>query len=535
LKNFLILLALVVTPFSSFSQNAPAKAWDRIIGGVDSDLVGGLMQTPDGGYILGSYSKSGIGGDKTQAGRGMEDYWVVKVNANGIKTWDKTFGGNSWDYLSCIQPTSDGGYIMGGTSLSDANGDKTGARKGNSDIWIIKLDANGNKVWDKTIGGDLGDGIDDIQQTSDGGYILGGSSVSSISFDKSQPNRGANTTDDYWIIKLDALGNKLWDKTLGGSGDDNLRSVKQTLDGGYILGGESESGISGEKTAACRGLYDYWIVKVDGSGNKQWDKTFGGNINEKFTEVQQTADGGYIVGGYSPSPISGEKSEPSLGSEDLWILKLDSFGNKVWDKTIGTSDYDWLYSLQQTQDGGYILGSRTESGISGHKTEPNRGLDGEDFWLVKLNAAGNKLWDKAFGGNYSDILINMRQTTDGGFIMAGNIYYSSGGDVTGTRKGGTDLWLVKTTADPLGMPEFNDLRQIQVYPNPSNGELYIAFLGNFTGNSLITITDLLGRKILERSVTTTQTASLQLPEAKGIYMLQIADKQGCITKRIIVE
>ena len=131
-----------------YAQKTPVKAWDQIIGGTNSDLVGGLMQTPDGGYILGSYSKSGIGGDKSQANRGQEDYWIIKLNANGIKMWDKTYGGSSWDYLSCLIPTADGGYLVGGTSLSGITGDKTQAFKGMSDMWVLKLDANGSKIWD---------------------------------------------------------------------------------------------------------------------------------------------------------------------------------------------------------------------------------------------------------------------------------------------------------------------------------------------------------------------------------------------------
>ena len=517
-----------------YAQKTPVKAWDQIIGGTNSDLVGGLMQTPDGGYILGSYSKSGIGGDKSQANRGQEDYWIIKLNANGIKMWDKTYGGSSWDYLSCLIPTADGGYLVGGTSLSGITGDKTQAFKGMSEMWVLKLDANGNKIWDKTIGGNRGDGIYAMLQTPDGGFLLGGSSYSDVGLDKSQPNRGPNNTDDFWLVKLDAQGNKLWDKTLGGSDADILRTMEPTTDGGYILGGGTESGISGEKSEAARGQEDYWVVKVDAMGNKQWDKTFGGSGNDSFAEVRQTSDGGYIVGGYSRSPLGADKSEPSLGNDDAWILKLDSAGNKIWDKTIGAAGYDWLYSLQQTQDGGFILGIRSDSGIGGHKTEPNKGTS-DDYWLVKLDATGSKRWDKSFGGNYSDILINMSQTTDGGYIMAGNIYYSTGGDVTGTSKGSNDLWLVKTTADPLGMPEMKDVSRFVVYPNPGQGKFQVAFNGWNAEQITLTVSDILGRRILVQQVPSTQIATLQLPPTKGIYLLQVTHKQGSITKRIVVE
>lgn len=534
LPGCLVLASLLLGPVGLLAQKTPQKAWDRVLGGTASDLVGALVQTPDGGYLLGSYSGSGIGGDKTHANRGQEDYWIIKLNANGVKMWDRSYGGSNWDYLSCFIPTADGGYLIGGTSLSGITGDKTEAFKGASDMWVLKLDASGNKVWDKTLGGNRGDGIEAMLQTPDGGFLLGGSSHSDVGQDKTQSNRGPNNTDDFWLVRLDAQGNKLWDRTLGGSGADALRTMEPTADGGYILGGDTESGVSGEKSEAGRGLKDYWIVKVDALGNKQWDRTFGGNGTDTFAEVHQTADGGYLAGGYSRSPASGDKSEPSLGTDDAWILRLDGAGNKLWDKTIGAAGYDWLYALQETQDGGIILGIRTDSGIGGHKTEPNKGTS-NDFWLVKLDAAGNKLWDKAFGGSYSDILINMSQTTDGGYIMAGNIYQSTGGDITGTIKGSNDLWLVKTTADPLGRPELKDLSRMAVFPNPGNGTFQIRFTGWKESQVTLEVTDLLGRRILQQSVSAIETTTFRLPPVKGVYLLQATHKQGRLTKRIVVE
>jgi hypothetical protein len=169
---------------------------------------------------------------------------------------------------------------------------------------------------------------------------------------------------------------KQWDKRFGGTDWDELWSIQQTTDGGYILGGYSNSGIGDDKTEDSRGIDDYWVVKTDATGNKQWDKRFGGTDYDELLSIQQTKDGGYILGGQSSSGIGGDKTEDSRGGEDYWIVKTDADGNKQWDKRFGGTDDDRLYSIQQTKDGGYILGGESISGIGGDKTEDRRGDEG---------------------------------------------------------------------------------------------------------------------------------------------------------------
>src|SRR5688572_2322745 len=443
-KNWLrcgLLTAFVCSlALSLQAQNGPAVQWDKTIGGSIRDELYSMQQTSDGGYILGGTSSSGISGDKSQACQGFSDYWVVKLDANGFKMWDKTFGGDTTDMFVSLQQTADGGYILGGYSLSGISGDKSQASRGDRDYWVVKLDASGNKMWDKTLGGSQWDEFYSLQQTSDGGYILGGGSGSPISGDKSQAPQH-NWFWDYWIVKLDANGNKLWDKTIGGNnGNDILHTVQQTPDGGYILGGESQSGIGGHKSQASRGAFDYWVVKLDASGNKLWDKAFGGSTPDQLQTLQQTSDGGYILGGYSSSPISGEKSQACQGNSDYWVVKIDAIGNKMWDKTFGGNNIDWLYSVQQTSDGGYILGGTSQSPISGHKSQASQG--NFDYWLVKLDASGNKMWDKTIGGNGTDWLFSLQQTSDGGYFMGGMSNSGISGDKSKPSLA-IDFWVVK--------------------------------------------------------------------------------------------
>ena len=373
---------LLFLPLCLFSQ-APTIQWDKTIGGSSDDYLFSLRQTSEGGYILGGYSNSPISGDKSENSKGANDYWVVKLDANGTKQWDKTIGGNDRDDLQSIQQTSDGGYILGGYSFSGVSGDKTEGSKGFLDYWVVKLDANGTKQWDKTIGGWRTDHLSDLQQTSDGGYILGGFSDSPVSGDKT--DHSSEGLMDYWVVKLNADGTKQWDKTIGGNNTDVLSRLQQTSDGGYILGGYSHSNISGDKTENSNGNHDFWVVKLDANGTKQWDKTIGGDSYDALKAMRKTIDGGYILGGKSLSSVSGDKTENSKGDFDYWMVKLDANGTKLWDKTVGGNSGDQLYDLQQTSDGGCLLGGPSFSPASGDKTEDSKGHT--DYWVVKLFAA----------------------------------------------------------------------------------------------------------------------------------------------------
>lgn len=417
---------------------APGIQWQNTISGGSSDYLKSVKQTTDGGYILGGYSNSGISGDKTEPTLGYHDYWVVKLDAAGSIQWQNTIGGSGFDYLESVQETTDGGFILAGYSNSGISGDKTELCQGGDDYWVIKLDASGSIQWQNNIGGSNYDYLYSIQQTTDGGYVLGGSSNSGISGDKTESTRG---NFDIWVVKLNAAGNVLWQNDIGGSNEDYLFSIQQTTDDGYILGGHSISGISGDKTEACQGLEDYWVLKLDAAGNIQWQNTIGGNNSDLLNSIQQTTDGGYVLGGYSSSSISGDKTEPLQGSADLWVVKLDATGNIQWQNDIGGSSTDRLISIQQTTDGGYILGGFSNSGISGDKTEACQG--NYDYWVVKLDATGSIHWQSDIGGSDEDRLYSIHQTADGGYIMGGYSVSPISGDKTEPPLGYHDYWVVK--------------------------------------------------------------------------------------------
>ncbi len=250
---------------------------------------------------------------------------LANVNAQAPEIeWQNTIGGNNSDYPEAMFHTSDNGLIIGGNTFSGISGDKTEATFGMGDFWIVKTDENGLIEWQNTIGGAGLENFYSLMQTTDGGYIIGGESSSGISGDKTESQIGYS---DYWIIKLDVSGNIVWQNTIGGTGFNNLRAVEQTFDGGFIAGGFSTSGVSGDKTEASYGSYDYWILKLDPLGNIEWQNTIGGSSADYLSEIHQLADGGYIVGGYSGSGISGDKTEICNGLHDYWIVRLDNMGN----------------------------------------------------------------------------------------------------------------------------------------------------------------------------------------------------------------
>jgi hypothetical protein len=494
----------------------PTKEWDRTIGGNDYDNIEAIHQTADGGYIMGGTSYSGSGGDKTENSVGQPDYWVVKLNAAGVKEWDKTLGGNYLEYFESIQQTDDGGYIVGGASGSDASGDKSKANRGAVDFWVVKLNATGNIEWESTLGGTGSDYLYSVRQTADGGFILGGFSDSDASGEKTENGKGSN---DYWIVKLDAAGVKEWDKTLGASNGEFLYSVEQTTDEGYILGGWSTSDASGDKSENAKGVSDFWVVKLDAARNIVWEKTIGGNDLEWLNYLEQTADGGYVMGGPSASDAGGDKTENSRGGfTDYWVVKLAADGTKEWDKTIGGSGYDILLALKQAPDGSYILGGSSDSDAGGDKTENAKGA-----WLVKLSSTGNKLWDKTFSGGAS--IMALDATHDGGYILGITSQANAGGEKSENSKGLVDYWVIKLRG--ISPPPPPGSCNLALTTKVIQAEAWYGLNGPFIGAGAIDLTATGGTAPYTyrwNAGVSSQDLGLASP---GYYNVTVTDANGC--------
>jgi hypothetical protein len=333
--RMLLLFAVVFTTLAfvsvgGASRTPPEEAWNKAVGGTEwDDGANHVQQTADGGYILAGYTRSYIAGDR--------NFWLVKTDSEGTKQWDRTFGRTEWDEANYVQQTSDGGYILAGYTRS------YGA--GSWDFWLVKTDSEGIKQWDRIFGATEFNYAYAVQQTSDDGYILAGWTKSYSAGDV-----------DFWLVKTDSRGTTQWDQTFRGTDSDMAKCVQQTSDGGYILVGETRSYGAGNA--------DFWLVKTDSEGNKEWDKTFGGGDQDSAHYVQQTSDGGYVLAG-------------STRNVDFWLVKTDSEGNKEWDKTFGGANADHVYSVQQTSDDSYILAGCTKSYSAGE-------YDAYDVWLIKV-------------------------------------------------------------------------------------------------------------------------------------------------------
>jgi len=524
MKNLSFLL-LTFLAINFINAQAPSIDWQNTIGGNDTDVVQKVEQTSDGGYIIAGISNSDISGDKTENSIGSNDYWVVKLNTSGEIEWQNTIGGNNSDALRSINQTIDGGYILGGTSDSDISGDKTENSYGQQDYWVVKLNSLGVIEWDKTFGGLFQDFLYSISQTSDGEYILGGFSSSPISGNKTEDTNGLN---DYWIIKIDSSGNILWQNSIGGSNQDRLFSIVQTTDAGYFIGGYSISDISGDKTENSNGGFDYWVVKLNLLGEIEWQNTIGGDSSDFLTTIEQTIDGGYILAGESDSNISGDKTENNNGSTDYWIVKLNSLGEIEWQNTIGGDSIEDLDfgTIFQTNDGGYFLSGMSLSDISGDKTENSRG--GFDYWVLKLDETGIIVWQKTIGGSEDDFWPISFQTNDGGFVISGSSLSDISGDKTENSNGGWDYWIVKLDPEELSVQE-NSISPLVLSPNPVDNILDIEYSSNIEKVIIYTIS---GAKVLE--IENLKILAVDLSQlTSGSYIIKLISAEKTFIKKFI--
>jgi uncharacterized delta-60 repeat protein len=271
-----------------------AVAWQKAYGGSDYDSAECIEQTSDGGYI--------VAGETRSTSAGYADFWVLKLDSGGSVTWQKVYGGNSWDTACSVRQTSDGGYIVAGET------DSFGVDSG--DFWVLKLTSDGAVAWQKAYGGGENDEAYSVHETSNGGYIVAGETASF----------GAGLYD-AWVLGLSSDGSVIWQKTYGGGNYDHAHSVQQTSDGGYIVSGCTRS--------FGQSYYDVWVLKLETTGWVTWQKTYGGSNWDDAYSIQQTSDGGYVMAGFTYSF--------GAGSGDAWLVKLGVGGDIVWDAGSGAS------------------------------------------------------------------------------------------------------------------------------------------------------------------------------------------------------
>lgn len=464
-----------------------------------------------------------------------------------------------------ILATSDNGYMVLSTKYTNCK--------------LVKLDNNGNVIWERSIGGSSIEDAVDIKQTNDGGYILIASTQSNdgdVSGHHGLPF-GSNT-QDVWVVKLNNLGIIQWQKCFGGTSADLGRTIIQTTDGGYIFASDSES-INGDLNGlSCGGNNDYWIVKIDAFGTIEWQKCYGGTLYEYPIEIIQAVDGGYIVAGHSNSTNGYVTSY--YGNYDFWIVKINNLGTLEWQKSFGGQYMDLITGIVQTLDGGYIVGGGTSVGNSGDFSY------GGAWRFIKLNSSGNIIWNKSlpsrwgtqfsqmkinpsndhisiigsdytyasqyntnieidhldqngnliskytFGGTAEDFGTSVDFTSDNGLIILCDARSTNGDIISSDPSNFNKVWIAKISPQILATENFIYSNKVNLYPNPVKDLLYISLL-NFD-ISKIEIYDNLGRLVVKELYDNNEINLSHLKS--GIYFVNFINKNGeVVTKKIFKE
>ncbi|MEP1488931.1 MAG: hypothetical protein ABJK28_10935 [Algibacter sp.] len=407
----------------------------QTFGGSLNDSGKSIVNAIDGGYVILGHTQS-TDGDVLNKQNNSFDYWLLKFDSESNLQWQKTYGGTDDDRGNSIIQTNDGGYAMLGYSQSN-DGDVS-ENNGFNDFWISKLNASGDILWQKTFGFSGADTGISIIQTHDNGFLLSG--ILDVSASGGQGNSKSSSTKhaggDYWIIKLNADGTKEWSQFYGGTFTDTPNGTIQTTDNSYIIVGSSDSDdidINNNK-----GSDDFWVVKISETGRLIWEKSFGGSQIDEAYAITNSADGNYIIVGDTRSNDSDITN--NKGAADLWLIKITTDGTLIWEKTFGGTSFDAGRSIFKTQDNGFIISGNSRS-TDDDDVSSNNGQN--DAWILKVDTNANLKWQKTIGGFNIDLAFDSVQLSNGDIITTGE---TSSGDLDIIEnKGFTDLLIIKTT------------------------------------------------------------------------------------------
>lgn len=491
---------------SSFTFGQPPIEWRQSAGSGYEEFAYSMDRTLDDGYVFAGWSINPVS-------HGGRDYQVTKVDNKGKVQWQRWYGGTFHDEAKCIRSTSDGGYIVAGYSSSN-DSDVTG-HHGNvpiGDCWIIKIDSSGNLLWQKSVGGSQEDAAVSICEASDGGYVFVGTTASSANGDISDSLK----YQSMLFVKLSSKGALEWVRTLSPFGGQRAFCIEPTSDNGFIVTGES----AGSNNDAV-------VLKLNNVGDTLWARKYGGGLYDYLFSVKQTADSGYICAGHSSSSdrdLSHNFGQPGSATYDAWFLRLDANGDRIWSRSYGGFDQDFISSIKLTPDGGFIAAGETSSAADDIKGY--HGPEGSDGWIVKLNADGDLEWNRAYGGSSRDHAYDIVGSEDGGYVFLGSTF-SFNGDNLGFAE--TYLWLVKLGVES-GVEHYSAFSitapiEIDQATNTliTNDVLTLSCKINTPGTFSFSITDLQGKviKLIEHVVIPDDDyrLSVNLSElASGFYV-----------------
>ncbi|MEM8764606.1 MAG: hypothetical protein AAGD88_12380 [Bacteroidota bacterium] len=405
--------------------------WVQTFGGSGEETAQSVIPTNDGGFAVLGYTNS-VDGDLVGKSFPVNDYWLLKFGASGDLQWNKTYGGSKDDRGQSVIQTTDGGYAVVGYAMSD-DGDGS-LNQGFHDNWILRLDANGDILWEKSFGFSGHDHAYDIVQTSDGGFFFSGFLDVTSSGGEGNSRKKISTyaqhgVGEFWGIKLDSDGNLLWRRYFGGTNNDRSFGTVEANDGGLMMIGASES--DDFDISNPRGSYDVWVVKISAKGDLLWEKSFGGTGIDRAYDIVKTVGDAYVIVGETFS-TDGDIFKNN-GESDAWLIKVSDNGDLLWERTFGGSDFDAARGLATTSDGGFVIAGNSKS-VEGDLAE-NSGEN--DIWLIKTDPNGNFQDQMVMGGEGLDFGFGILQDTYGNLILVGESSSSSIANIT--SKGMTDL------------------------------------------------------------------------------------------------
>jgi len=533
MKKLIILLSILLSFLNIIYCQNMIIEWQNCFGGSKDDHATDIIKLEDGFLIAGSTTSND--GDISYL-HGGQDWWLVKTDVTSNMIWEKSYGGSNGEHLLRILPSSDSNYYLLGSSYS-SNGDiSIDPYPESTDYWIVKIDSSGNILWDRIIGGNMLDQMWTGTSTFDGGvlaYGWTGSEDGDVSV-----YYGAY---DAWMVKLNSDGEKEWDFSIGTSGMDVGQAIIQTSDGGYLAGSSSMLEEGGNLTCVPHSYKpEAILVKLDSLRNIEWNRCYGGSEDEGITGLLEINDG-YVFVAYTSSndgDVSGFH-----GYDDIWVVKIDFFGNIIWQKCLGGSRYEGAENILLTEDSGYLIigGTQSHDGdVVGNHTLSEHD---HDIWMVKLSGEGDLLWQQCIGGIGNEKLdFGVYKKNDNNYVIAGQTDYGPSFDVECTPHAGVmnypDFWVFEiqdTTTNIIN--KITKEKVINVYPNPAKDYVSFEIPPSIHPNgvkNIILINNVLGQVIARLPIKNEKTLWNTRNIKPGIYFYNLNTSGFSISGKIII-
>lgn len=531
MKTKTLLFLLVIFTFLSYSQSVQIE-WQQCFGGTENDYALDVIMIDDDYFVVGNTASDD--GDISFI-HGQGDIWMLKIDSIGSIIWEKTFGGSDGENVKKILLNNEGYYyLLGNTGSSD--GDISyDPYPGNSDWWIIKIDSSGNIIWDKIVGG-VPIGFLNTGITTDDGGVIALGLIADAGGDVSV-HYGSN---DIWMIKLDSEGEIEWDFTIGTDSQDFSGDIIQTKDGGYLVCSSSKIGNGGN--LICEPFSynaEAILVKLDADRNIEWQQCYGGSYHDGALELLEIEDG-YMFAGYAGSndgDISGWH-----GEMDIWLVKLDFYGNIIWQKCLGGGYHEVPKYLEQNEEGDFIIVGVTQSNNGDVSGNHSLTYSDHDIWVVKVNENGDVVWQHCFGGGEDETLYNgVLKIGENNYVMAGETNDDSGDVICNLHSWRYDFWVFEITIeDTTGINNIIEQDGIKVYPIPA-GE-YIVFESppfvhpqGVKAYPVIQVFDVFGREVLREPVASERTVFDLRTIWNGVYFYQVELEGKMYSGKFIVQ